>query len=194
MYYQTSALLFYSGKIFAGVLLCLFLGFFGITAPAFYLLFVGLIIPLFISLRLHSLKERGAVMLPANNSEWIVYVNGIPVRETRNTLSNPGFFSIDRARLFFASATGVKCCVQLASIILLVQQVSEAPGWLYLAAAIALGWMGYSLWQSTRALQSVLTRQWLIQSRDSGSGSQWYFGYFDTNGNATAALDSVLKL
>lgn len=194
MNYQTSALLFYSGKIFAGVLLCLFLGFFGITAPAFYLLFVGLIIPLFISLRLHSLKERGAVMLPANNSEWIVYVNGIPVRETRSTLSNPGFFSIDRARLFFASATGVKCCVQLASIILLVQQVSEAPGWLYLAAAIALGWMGYSLWQSTRALQSVLTRQWLIQPRDSASGSQWYFGYFDANGKATAALDSVLKL
>ncbi|MTD40635.1 hypothetical protein GIX45_18790 [Erwinia sp. CPCC 100877] len=114
MNYQTTSLFFYSGKIFLGALLCLSLVYWDVTAPVFYLLMTGIVFPVAISLRLHTLAERGVMFHPKVSSEWMVYVHGIPVRETRSVLSNPGSFSPEKLRAFFIRAFGIKCCMQLS--------------------------------------------------------------------------------
>lgn len=193
MNYQSSALLFYSGKLFLAILLLIALTFFGVSAPLFWLLAIGLGLTLAISLRLHVLKERGVVMLPQVSSDWTVYVNGIPVHEKRNILTNPGFFSVDRARLFFANMFGIKLIIQLAVFIALLQQAnhSRVSFWLVMIVAV---WMLYGIWRSAHALLAILTRNWLIENLQSASGSEWYRGYIAWRGQPESALDRVLSL
>lgn len=194
MNYQTSALFLYSGKVFLYALVCVFLDFWEVNAPAFYLLGIGIVLPVAISLRLHILKQKGAMFTPDTSSEWIVYVNAIPVRETRRILSNPGGFSPERLRSFFAWTFGVKLCLQLMAVAVLLFQMTGLPVMLIALTSIVLIFMLYGIWRSTGALLSILSGSWRVIEQPSSSGSVWYYGYLVWRGKTGAALDRLLAL
>ena len=60
--------------------------FWGMNAFLLYLLFHGIVWQLVVSLRLHTLKEKGLVSRSHDISHWIVYVYSIPVKEERAIL------------------------------------------------------------------------------------------------------------
>ncbi len=109
MNYQSASLFIYTVRIFFAVCLCGALALVGISAPIFYLLAMGLAYPVIVSIRLHSLSEKGVALLPKEKSEWMVYVHGIPVRETRTSLTNPYFFSAESMQKFSYAPMSESC-------------------------------------------------------------------------------------
>ncbi|SUH16936.1 membrane protein [Salmonella enterica subsp. enterica] len=75
MNYQFCWYLFCGINIFMVVLLCAFT-FIDITASAAWLIILGLVYPVAVSMRLHILHQKKAVMLRQNSAEWIVYLQG----------------------------------------------------------------------------------------------------------------------
>ena len=91
MNYQVAPFWIYSGKLAFFILSGVVSAFYGIGAFMGYLLFNGLVWQVVVSLRLHRLKEKGLISRDNDISRWLVYVNGIPVREDRAILKNPCF-------------------------------------------------------------------------------------------------------
>lgn len=87
------------------ILLAVLTGFWGMNAFLLYLLFHGIVWQLVVSLRLHTLKEKGLVSRSHDISHWIVYVYSIPVKEERAILKNP-CFALEQNMKDFSSA----CC------------------------------------------------------------------------------------
>lgn len=100
MNYQTSALWFYKPLYYLITLLSLGFTFFGLSSPLFYIMMAGLMLPIVVSMHLHNLSEAGRAWLIKDRSDWIVYVNGIPVEEQRSSLNNPCFASVAQLKQF----------------------------------------------------------------------------------------------
>ncbi len=194
MNYQSSSLLFYSGKLFVGMVISITLALFGASAPVFYLFFIGLILPIAISLRLHILKQMGVVTIPEEASEWLIYVNGIPVRETRSSLKNPGFFSAVRAKTFFSIAFGVKLTFQLTAFIIMIPEMSKIPVFMIIPLIITIFWMLYAICHTIYWLYSTISSSWVIDTKISASGSEWHYGYLLYRGKVYPSLDRLLSL
>ncbi len=101
MNYQTTTLWFYSPYHLLLVVAVIAATFLGLTAPILYFLVIGLLFPVLVSMRLHILSENGKATLIKEREEWMVYVQGIPVHETRASLKNPCFSTPERLRQFF---------------------------------------------------------------------------------------------
>ncbi len=101
MNYQNTALLIYAPLYVLFVVIGFGLAFMGLSAPIFYGLCMGLIFPVAISMRLHTLSESGRALLLKETTHWTVYVQGIPVQETRSSLKNPCFSTPQRLQQFF---------------------------------------------------------------------------------------------
>lgn len=86
MNYQVVPFWIYSGRVAFFILLAVLTGFWGMNAFLLYLLFHGIVWQLVVSLRLHTLKEKGLVSRSHDISHWIVYVYSIPVKEERAIL------------------------------------------------------------------------------------------------------------
>ncbi|MDG0797340.1 hypothetical protein [Pectobacterium punjabense] len=195
MNYQSTSLFIYTVRIFFAVCLCGALALVGISSPIFYLLAMGLVYPVILSLRLHSLSEKGIVFLPKEKSEWMVYVHGIPVRETRTSLTNPYFFSAESIRTFSLRAYIGKLLVQICAVILLVQQTMTVNWpWLYLGVVVAAIWFAYAIAMTIIELVSIMRDRWFIEKLVSPSQSEWYGGYIDFRDYRVTVLERLLSL
>lgn len=196
MNYQMAPFWFYSGKLMLQVLLAVGLAFFGITAPIFYGLLIGVVMSVVISMRLHRLAEKSLVIIPKDLSQWTVYVHGIPLQETRSSLTNPCFAIREQLRTFFLRAFITKLFVQAGALLLLLTQVwSFANFWpLLVVGLVVVLWLLGKCVATGKLLTTVWQQTWLVEDVLTRSDSIWYRAAFGTPEQQTAALDKLLEL
>lgn len=195
MNYQTSALWFYKPFYFLAVLLCLGCIAFGLSSPLFYIMMMGLLLPIVVSMRLHTLSEAGNAWLISDRSDWIVYVNGIPVQEQRSALNNPCFTTPERLKQFYLRGFASKLLIQLVALVMLCSQVKDASlmSVKALTAAIVLCLLVLLLASTLRTLSMIGKQQWEIQTMTSKAGTQWYQAFFLKKQRAQPALSRLLS-
>lgn len=196
MNYQTSALWFYKPFYYLAVLGCLGLTFFGFSSPLFYMMMMGLALPVVIAMRLHTLSEAGSAWLINERSDWMVYVNGIPVQEQRSSLTNPCFMSPARLRQFYLRGFSCKIAIQLIALVMLLVQGQNVELYSYkaLAEGILLCLLLLLLVSTIKAMRTVVTQRWEIQATTSANGVQWYQAFFPYKGNVKPALSHLCAL
>ncbi|SCC03495.1 hypothetical protein GA0061071_104258 [Kosakonia oryzendophytica] len=193
MNYQNTALLIYAPLYVLFVVTGFGLAFMGLSAPIFYGLCMGLIFPVVLSMRLHTLSESGQALLLKETTHWTVYVQGIPVQETRSSLKNPCFSTPQRLQQFFRRTLFARLALQVASVAMLVQQVSANPLSIdYGAAAfVALIILLVPLYRTVLLMRKVHIGEWALQRVDGVEGYQAFF--IDKKG-ARTALDTLLAI
>lgn len=197
MNYQTSALWFYKPFwLVVTALSILLLAVTGFSAGFGYLLLAGLVYPVLVSLRIHRLQETGKIFSVEESSEWMVYVNGIPVREQRSILSNPCFTSTNQTRQFFTRAFLLKLVMQIFCIGVLVNQVLSGPVTALnaIAAGIILLALLYPLWRTLRALFALHTQALQFETVVAQSGKVGFQGFFSRTSSRESALDVLLAI
>lgn len=194
MNYQMAPFWFYSGRLVLLVLLAVGLAFFGVTALVFYGLLAGLMIPVVVSMRLHQLAEKSLVVIPKERSQWTIYVHGIPVQETRNTLTNPCFAIADHLRTFFLRAFIIKLLLQVGALMLLISQLwSFADVWIILGIGLLVAlWLLAKGIDTGRSLAAVIKQKWVVDEIRSESDSIWYRAGFGMSEQQTTALGKLL--
>ncbi|WP_312691375.1 hypothetical protein [Kosakonia sp.] len=193
MNYQTTALLIYAPLYVLFVVACFGLAFIGLSAPIFYGLFMGLVFPVSISMRLHTLSESGQALLMKETTHWTVYVQGIPVQETRSSLKNPCFRTPERLQQFLLRGFIARIFLQVAAVALLVQQASAEPLFSYygLAALGALIILLVPLYRTVQLLRKMRNGALALQQVEGFEGYQAFF--IDKKG-AHTALDKLLSV
>ncbi|WP_202303624.1 hypothetical protein [Dryocola clanedunensis] len=195
MNYQSSALLIYSTKLLLILIFCVFIAFAGVTAPVGYLLAMGLIMPISISMRLHGLNEKGLVALPTKFSQWTMYVHGIPVEEKRSVLTNPCFVTKAHARTFFIRAYTCRLIVQIVFLIFLAGQIWEPLfSWMLLLAVIPAIWILVSAGITLLRLRDIYRNNWNIEHLVSPSQNEYFRAEFTSGMKKVSALEGVLSL
>jgi uncharacterized membrane protein len=193
MNYQVVPFWFYSGKALLAVLAAIGLGVCGVSAAFFYCLLLALVWPVAVSMRLHQLAEKGVAMNPRRASQWMVYVQGIPVQETRQVLTNPCFALENRMRTFFLCAFTAKTLLQMALLLLLITQLAATVNlWIALAGVLFGAWLVYNTVDSIQALRSLARRQWVSEQWVSDSGSIWHRAALIGRKGPAAALERLL--
>lgn len=193
MNYQNTALLIYAPLYVLFVVTGFGLAFMGLSAPIFYGLCMGLIFPVVISMRLHTLSESGQALLLKETTHWTVYVQGIPVQETRSSLKNPCFSTPQRLQQFCMRTLLARLVLQVASVALVVQQASAnplSPGY-GAAAFVALIILLVPLYRTVLLLRKMHNGEWALQQLEGIDGYQAFF--IDKKG-AHTALDKLLAI
>jgi predicted DNA-binding transcriptional regulator len=194
MNYQMTSIYFYSFKAMLWAAFCLTISFFGSPAPFLFLLILGIVFPVVISVRLHTLTEQGAVLNNSQAEEWLVFVNGIPVQETRRPLSNPFFYSTQRATQFFRRAFLMRAVIQ--ALIIGWMLVTWPPYEMFIISAgmiLALLIMLYSLIHTLSNLQMLNKNHWEIASLKAPGESEWFQAFFTWRKRRQGALESLLS-
>ncbi|VEJ56877.1 hypothetical protein [Pragia fontium] len=75
-------------KFFLLSALVIFATFMGFHAPLFYVVFMFILYPVYISIRTESLRKSGKLLIESKKNQWIFYMQGIPVKEAINSLHN----------------------------------------------------------------------------------------------------------
>ncbi|WP_431225779.1 hypothetical protein ACQ86O_19480 [Serratia sp. L9] len=178
------------------VLLAVGLAFFGITAPIFYGLLAGLVMPVVVSMRLHQLAEKSLVVIPKQLTHWTVYVQGIPVQETRNSLTNPCFAIGDQLQTFFWRAFFLKFVIQAGALLMLLLQLWPFSDiWVVLGGGLLVGiWLWVKCVDTGKTLASVKNQTWVVEEVRSAMDSLWYRADFSRQGQRIAALEKLLAL
>ncbi|ADO49388.1 hypothetical protein [[Enterobacter] lignolyticus] len=194
MEYQTSALWFYKPLPLLAAGVSLALSWMGFSAGLGYMLLTGLFWPILIAMYLHRQKENMRVWSPQENSEWLVYVNAIPVREQRSVLTNPGFSSPAKARRFFQSAFLLKFILQAGCLTLAVWQFIAAPWDLYavVGSLVLLLPLAAAVWRTGQRLATLNELQFAEISHP--NGQIWHQAQFVRSGKTLPALKSLLSL
>lgn len=184
-----------TGLVVLGGLVCLNLLQNGVSAGLFFLLAMGLIFPLAVSIRLHQLTESGLVLIPLEYLGSQSAQDGSRQARFRRSLTNPCFFSPDRARQFFASALSVRLALQVGIMaMLLVQSRMLTPSLALLSVGLGAGWLLYGMVRSCVSLYAVLNRSWSVEQLVSDSQSEWYRAYLWWQNARMPALDTLLGL
>lgn len=193
MNYQVTSLYFYSFKALLWVIFCLGLSFFGSRAPLMFVFVIGIVFPVLVSMRINKLTEQGAVLSNNVNHEWLVYVNGIPVREKRHHLSNPFFYSKQRASQFFLKAFLCRAVIQIAIMGLMLFEWPHYDALIsYAGVVLAFLIMLYSLINTLYNLYAIYKERWQVESFTSPSESQWFRGLFTWRKSRQGALENLL--
>lgn len=175
MKYQSANMLVSSAKIAVIAMLCLLVSFVGLSASALYLLIIGLAFSVWVSIALHHLTEK---------AQWMTYVQGIPVRETRSSLKNPCFITVARLSSFFTRFLIIKMLIQLALIYLALQQtlhltITLSP-YLLLAlriiAVVIVCILIQRVWLTVKALLALRRSEWVFEEVQK-EGFSYYQAY-----------------
>ena len=196
MNYQTTSLWFYKPLYLVLASLALTGALFGFSSMLGYLLLAGLVFPVVVSMRIHRLNESGTAMTIKENSEWLVYMHGIPVREQRAVLGNPCFLSPQRTRQFFLRGFIARLAIQASCLTFLYQQFQAQPVTPLSAvvAGISLLALLYVLSRSLLALTQLLSGQFHTETVTSPTGSIWYQGFFSHGNVRSAGLEKLLSI
>ena len=147
-------------------LLCIVLASFGISAPFFYIVFICIVFPVAISMRIHRLNETGTALTLTESSHRIVYIHGFPAEEQREILKNPCFWSTERVKQFFLRGLAAKVILQLACLALLVNEYFRStPGsGQDLLAAGVLFFILFSISKNFWTMYLLATDKWQCES------------------------------
>lgn len=173
--------------------------FWGMNAFLLYLLFHGIVWQLVVSLRLHTLKEKGLVSRSHDISHWIVYVYSIPVKEERAILKNPCFALEQNMKDFFFRLLLLKGITQLGFIALLLVQYIRTDADIFslttLFAGLSAVIIAVMLYRTGLLIRALSANAFYTEKLQSESGSFWYQLCFISHGSVkTAGLDKLLAI
>lgn len=199
MNYQAVPSPVYSGRVAFFILLAVLTGFSGMNAFLLWLLFYGLAWQLAVSLRLHTLKEKGLVFRSHDISHWIVYVYSIPVAEERAILKNPCFAFEQNMKDFFFRLLIVKGITQIGFIVLLLVQYvrteAEVFSLISLTGVLSALIMVVTLYKTVQLIRALSANTFYTEILQSDSGSLWYqLCFVSHRSEKTAGLDKLLAL
>lgn len=160
-------------------LICIILANYGISAPVFYVFFIGIIFPVIISMRLHRLSEAGTALMITADLHWTQYIHGFPAQERLQVLKNPCFWSPQRLKAFFISGITGKLIIQCITIAILVLEYapSPEPSMKESLAAIVLMFIVYKISRNLWTLYLIAAGKWQCETLMTESGSLWYQGF-----------------
>ena len=190
MNYQVFPLFFMRVVTLLFFLIAVGLHFVGISALISYFVLVGVLFPVVISMRLHTLSESGQALILSENSQWTIYIHGFPAQEQRSVLKNPCFFSHARLRRFFIASFIGKLCLQIACIAILACDYSHGAN--TLAAAFTLVCLLIFVGSNAGTLYRVIANQWQCENLTTDTGTVWYQGFMQ-NGEKKIAMLSRLQ-
>lgn len=162
----------------------------------FYTLFtIGVVWAVVVSFKIHGMKEKGIVLKNSDTSDWMVYVNGIPVQERRQTLSNPCFATIQHAKSFFSIAFIIRALIQIIFCIYLLWQIEKLDNiYVLLLSLIATFYIIYSLWKSIQSVITLQQNKIISEEIIAPSGSHWYRVFFEQKEKLFPALDNLFAI
>ncbi|ENR5391229.1 TPA: hypothetical protein KEY68_004121 [Providencia rettgeri] len=192
MNYQVAPFWIYSGKLACFIVISVFFAFFSVSGFMLYLFTVGIVWAVVVSFKIHGMKEKGIILKNSDTSDWMVYVNGIPVQETRQTLSNPCFATIQHAKSFFSIAFIIRALIQIIFCVYLFWQIEKLDNiFVLLFGLIATSYIIYSLWQSIQSVIILQQNKIISEELIAPSGSRWYRVFFKQKEKLFPALDNL---
>ncbi|EMF4708310.1 hypothetical protein [Providencia stuartii] len=196
MNYQVAPFWLYSSKLTLLIIIALVISFYNVTGFILYLIFLGLIWAVLLSIKIHGLKEKGLILRNSETSTWMVYIRGIPVQEQRQHLKNPYFAIKNQGVNFIFKALSIKLFIQIFFIGLIFKQTLVVDNiYIQLVSVLASFAILWSLLQTIWALCAIKTEKMVINEFTSPSKSQWYEISFRTKKNTVkTALECILAL
>ena len=192
MNYQVAPFWIYSGKLACFIVISVFFAFFSVSGFMLYLFTVGIVWAGVVSFKIHGMKEKGIILKNSDVSDWMVYVNGIPVQERRQTLSNPCFATIQHAKSFFSIAFIIRALIQIIFCVYLFWQIEKLDNiFVLLFGLIATSYIVYSLWQSIQSVIILQQNKIISEELIAPSGSRWYRVFFKQKEKLFPALDNL---
>ncbi|MFU2315267.1 hypothetical protein [Rahnella sp. PCH160] len=204
MKYLSTSIWIYKPAVFLTAVICLGLGFFHVNGPLVYMVCVGLIFPVGMSVHLHRLKDQALIYMPEKKSDWMIYVHGIPVRDSHSSLSNPFFMNKELLKTFYTRMFVVKIIIQGFALFLTISQswpyfmqFSSADIAIQAVLFIALFIQVLRFVRTSRNLFMVFSEKWVLSEREnSESGFVTAFFKHTKRKQTTliSGLDSLLAL
>jgi hypothetical protein len=141
--------------------------FLGFAQLFVYLLLNNVVYAVIVSMIVDSWATSGAVLIESNEENWIIYVHGIPVRESRSTLRNLLFESKDTMRRRYLALLVPKLLLALVCVYSLVKAIlASDTGYGRFFAAGALLFLLYSVFQTTESMRTASSDAWLTAQHD----------------------------
>ncbi|EMT6574685.1 hypothetical protein [Providencia rettgeri] len=195
MNYQVAPFWVYSGKLACFIVISVFFAFFSVSGFMLYLFTVGIVWAVVVSFKIHGMKEKGIILKNSDTSDWMVYVNGIPVQERRQTLSNPCFATIQHAKSFFSIAFIIRALIQIIFCVYLFWQIEKLDNiFVLLYGVIASSYIIYSLWQSIKSVIIFQQNKIISEKLIAPSGSRWYSVFSKQKEKLFPALDNLFTI
>ncbi|MGV6983912.1 hypothetical protein [Providencia hangzhouensis] len=122
-------------------------------------------------------------------------MNGIPVQERRQTLSNPCFATIQHAKSFFSITFIIRALIQIIFCIYLLWQIEKLDNtYVLLLSLIATFYIIYSLWKSIQSVIILQQNKIISEELIAPSGSHWYRVFFEQEEKLFPALDNLFAI
>ncbi|WP_353242292.1 hypothetical protein [Providencia sp.] len=195
MNYQVAPFWINSGKLACLIVISLFLGFFSVSGFIVYLLAIGVVWAVVVSFKIHAMKEKGLILKNSDISDWMVYIQGIPVEEKRQSLANPCFAILQQGHSFFGNALILRALIQAILFVYILQQIYFVNAiYVQVFALIFEAYILYSLWNTLQNYIAIKQNKIITEELVAPSGSHWYRLSFVKKEKRIPALESLFAI
>ncbi|GAA5217102.1 hypothetical protein ACFSJ3_14440 [Corallincola platygyrae] len=190
----------YYGPTQFGVMIiaCMAITVAGYPAALGYLLLVKFVYSVVVSMVIHRWRESSDVLVESAENRWMVYLNGIPVKEVSNTLKNLHFTSEDlmirRYHALLLPKFVLIALLTFATAQMLYQNVSQqgmaVSDWF---GVVLICYLGFQLAMAFKSLSMAKSMRWEVNRYL--LGEQTYYSAFTTHkkGYVMPFLDRVFN-
>lgn len=136
-----------------------------VSAGIVWLILFGIIYPVALCMRLHILSEKHRARLKERISEWIVYLPGIPVQETRHCLQNMAFETPEALHQFYLRSLMYKLVLHAVAFYVLYLDINYSLpfNWTLLAAVIVFIVLLKSTCSTLASMGAVFARRYEVK-------------------------------
>ncbi|EPL6455907.1 MULTISPECIES: hypothetical protein [Providencia] len=195
MNYQVAPFWINSGKLACIIVISLVLGFFSVSGFIIYLLAIGVVWAVAVSFKIHGMKEKGVVLKNSDISDWMVYIQGIPVEEKRQSLANPCFAILQQGQSFFGKAFILRALIQAVFCVYILQQIYFVGNiYVQIFALMFVAYILYSLWNTLKNYIAIKQNKIIAEELVAPSGSHWYRLSFEKKEKRIPALESLFAI
>ncbi|MGG4662285.1 hypothetical protein [Providencia vermicola] len=195
MNYQVAPLWINSAKLACLIVISLFLAFFSVSGFIVYLLVIGVVWAVVVSFKIHALKEKGIILKNSDVSDWMIYIQGIPVEEKRQSLANPCFAILQQGQSFFSKALILRGLIQAFFCVYIFQQIYFVNNiYVQVFALMFEAYILYSLWNTIQNFIAMKQNKIITEELVAPSGSHWYRLSFMKKEKRIPALESLFAI
>ena len=195
MNYQVAPFWINSGKLACLIVISLFLGFFSVSGFIAYLLAIGVAWAVGVSFKIHAMKEKGLILKNSDVSDWMVYIQGIPVEEKRQSLANPCFAILQQGQSFFGKALILRALIQAVFCVYILQQIYFVNNiYVQIFSLMFAAYILYSLWNTLQNYIAIKQNKIITEELVAPSGSHWYRLSFMKKEKRIPALESLFAI
>lgn len=148
-----------------------------------------------VSFKIHALKEKGIILKNSDVSDWMIYIQGIPVEEKRQSLANPCFAILSQGQSFFSKALIIRGLIQAFFCVYIFQQIYFVNNiYVQVFALMFEAYILYSLWNTIQNFIAMKQNKIITEELVAPSGSHWYRLSFMKKEKRIPALESLFAI